>query len=979
MITYGLAPNALIGPDMLASAARGQLPSADVFVESLRRLPAADAAANTMWGSDVLLRGALPRGRKPKEPKWERRWLWVFPQLPVQTLEGWAQAILVYKGANVSNHLHPLCILQCHAHSVPLRANFHPAAAAAAQALTPWQVHPVYSSVCEAHRSFESAARPPRFRFEIDSRGSVATLRWQLTFAVETAEAAEGWSQYWSEVSDGLSGASTRHRAQRSIEQRLANAEPVRLEGTLGLRLAKARKYMPRWCVIRGPLMQFYTSEAEARQTEAEGRILTRHAATHGGKGADAQEATVHLEHAIVSTVAGKPGAIWCEFEIISGGKSWTLQAATEAEATTWTKTLQSLAVVGDSNGSSREGPAVTLGAGVGPTPAHSAAIVAGTEHDVVTVRGEVGQQQLGVSFARCHSASLGTEYFTVQRIRGPDTVGSAAEPQLKLGMILQSINGVPLMLMLAECGGRGDLVLQSMQRQLAERPLTLTFVRSPAMLRPDIDAAKATLASAPTKPAAVVVAPVRDVHGGDERRLVSGSTSYAVAAAAAAATLGHGSARLEMEMSAGEVGAARAGTQHVTFAANGSHDNGRPSADVRGVGVSAAVGITAAGNWKRSGARVYERTGGGGSSGYSDAHSGGAGNGSPRRMSMMSMGSAGGSSIGGMSAVATSVQSGSFLSSSSSAAYAAAADNRSAGGSQMSSGSAADASKHSESPIRLARGHYGPWWSSMTRREQQIAVAAAEQEQALVAMGVMEPHEFEFHPGGEEEPFAMEAADEAARAARRAELAPPTAGYDHYGDGSAKSSGSVVGGTASTNSSAGASLDRAAARPLASVSLADLAPDLAEMRIYAGEATREYLQGVADARRMSISSTATSLRGVPLAGSEATAGVPFGEGGAQAGGHAEFWQGVHDARAQANELALRSPGSPAERWAASPAGAAPAGAAPTAGTAFSPAAQHTALGSSFRHAPQQQLRQTSVEHTAAALALTPSGEEYDL
>ena len=141
--------------------------------------------------------------------------------------------------------------------------------------------------------------------------------------------------------------------------------------------------------------------------------------------------------------------------------------------------------------------------------------------------------------------------------------------------------------------------MLQSMQRQLAERPLTLTFVRSPAMLRPDIDAAKATLASAPTKPAAVVVAPVRDVHGGDERRLVSGSTSNAVAAAAAA-TLGHGSARLEMV--AGEVGAARAGL-HVTFAANGTHDNGGLSAGVRGV--SAAVGGTAAGNWKRSGARV--------------------------------------------------------------------------------------------------------------------------------------------------------------------------------------------------------------------------------------------------------------------------------------------------------------------------------------------------------------------------------------
>lgn len=75
--------------------------STDMFVESLRRLPAADAAANAMWSGDVLLRDDLARRRK--EPKWQLRWLWVFPQLPVETVEGLAQAILVYKTRDVSS------------------------------------------------------------------------------------------------------------------------------------------------------------------------------------------------------------------------------------------------------------------------------------------------------------------------------------------------------------------------------------------------------------------------------------------------------------------------------------------------------------------------------------------------------------------------------------------------------------------------------------------------------------------------------------------------------------------------------------------------------------------------------------------------------------------------------------------------------------------------------------------------------------
>eukprot|EP01043_Picozoa_sp_COSAG02_P027567 COSAG02_NODE_1633_length_11567_cov_16.719567_9_plen_89_part_00 len=78
---------------------RQQPTSTDMFVESLRRLPAVDAAANAIWSSNALLRDDGARRRK--ERKWELRWLWVFPQLPVETVEGLAQAILVYKSADV--------------------------------------------------------------------------------------------------------------------------------------------------------------------------------------------------------------------------------------------------------------------------------------------------------------------------------------------------------------------------------------------------------------------------------------------------------------------------------------------------------------------------------------------------------------------------------------------------------------------------------------------------------------------------------------------------------------------------------------------------------------------------------------------------------------------------------------------------------------------------------------------------------------
>ena len=117
----------------------------------------------------------------------------------------------------------------------------------------------------------------------------------------------------------------------------------------------------------------------------------------------------------------------------------------------------------------------------------------------LVTVRAERGQAQLGISFAQYFSQ--GMEYFSVQRIRGPNTVGAAAEPALKTGMVLHSINGVGAAALFAAEGA-----MASLQEHAKQRPLTLTFVRSPEQLE----------AASPV-PAVAVVESTRG-----ERRLVS-------------------------------------------------------------------------------------------------------------------------------------------------------------------------------------------------------------------------------------------------------------------------------------------------------------------------------------------------------------------------------------------------------------------------------------------------------------------------
>ena len=200
----------------------------------------------------------------------------------------------------------------------------------------------------------------------------------------------------------------------------------------------------------------------------------------------------------------------------------------------------------------------------------------------------------------------------------------------------------------------------------------------------------------------------------------------------------------------------------------------------------------------------------------------------------------------------------------------------------QSSAGSAAGASVVSfksgtsftpsdKTPIGLARAHYGPWWSAMTQAEQQAAVAAAEQEQSLVAMGVMRPHSFEFHAGAEQiEAEAVARADRAASFADSEEsihrpVGNPWAtqtsavhsadgdGSEYDPDGQALSDTELVGGAVK----------------------------------YVGPATREFMVSVQ---------------------TEAARVVAADE--------AEYMEGVRDARRQADELATMMPGSPAERWA---------------------------------------------------------------
>ena len=400
----------------------GQETPAD-FARTLHNVPAAEARASSAWEGEVLLRADVRTGLMLKDAKWDKRWLIAYPEHALDTAAGPTQCILVYKGQN---------------------------------ARTPLRVVPACTDAVEAHRTFDSGARPPRFQFEVDSRGDDA---WQLTFAVEAAEAAEGWSQYWSWASDGFAGTG-----------RVGSAEPARMEGALGMRSLKARNFEQRWAVVRGSLLQFWKDEAAARQAGA--LLAGRGVGVGGGKGAArALEATVHLEHAVVSP---SPSGSASEFEIVCGGKEWRLQAESEAAAEEWMNVCSRAA-----GGAQEE----EEGGGL------------------VTVRAERGQAQLGISFAQCFSQ--GMEYFSVQRIRGPNTVGAAAEPALKTGMVLHSINGVGAAALFAAEGA-----MASLQEHAKQRPLTLTFVRSPQQL--DYEA----VSPVPT------VAVVESTRG--ERRLVS-------------------------------------------------------------------------------------------------------------------------------------------------------------------------------------------------------------------------------------------------------------------------------------------------------------------------------------------------------------------------------------------------------------------------------------------------------------------------
>jgi hypothetical protein len=214
-----------------------------------------------------------------------------------------------------------------------------------------------------------------------------------------------------------------------------------------------------------------------------------------------------------------------------------------------------------------------------------------------------------------------------------------------------------------------------------------------------------------------------------------------------------------------------------------------------------------------------------------------------------------------------------------------------------------------------------------MSKQEQQDAVAAAEQELALVEMGILDPHRFEFHSGDEK--HEADAAEESARAASIAELVKPSGNPWSVSPVEVQRPRRPEPPRSPSLAVAGDGVSQEG------VSLLAVLP-----------ATREFVEGVADARRMRVSRGATDLTGAPIASS-----ASYGSG------HAEFLQGVRDAQAQANVLAKQSPGSPAARWAT---GQAPALATSTL------VGQYRPLASGARRTP-------------AALVLTSSGAEYEL
>ena len=159
-----------------------------------------------------------------------------------------------------------------------------------------------------------------------------------------------------------------------------------------------------------------------------------------------------------------------------------------------------------------------------------------------------------------------------------------------------------------------------------------------------------------------------------------------------------------------------------------------------------------------------------------------------------------------------------------------------------------------------------------MTQAEQQAAVAAAEQEQSLVAVGVMSPHSFEFHVGGEEqiEAQAVTGADRAASLADSEESINRPAGNPWATQASAVHSANGDGSGYDPDGQA----------------RSDTEPVGGAVK-YVGPATREFM--------VSVQTEAARVA---------------------AADEAECMEGVRDARRQADELATMMPGSPAERWA---------------------------------------------------------------
>ena len=126
--------------------------------------------------------------------------------------------------------------------------------------------------------------------WQVDSTsGRSQQLVWQLTYAVDEAQLAEGWSKFW---------------AGQSTQGRVDWGEVVKA-GRIGLRDGGSwdqKKFKEMWAVVRGNLLLFYADEHEA------GRAATAAAESQGGALGSAPGMAVQLCHLEVSFVGGGAG-----------------------------------------------------------------------------------------------------------------------------------------------------------------------------------------------------------------------------------------------------------------------------------------------------------------------------------------------------------------------------------------------------------------------------------------------------------------------------------------------------------------------------------------------------------------------------------------------------------------------------------------------------------------------------------------------